>query len=460
MFMLGDLKYKQAQSNLYKQRSISSTLMVSKAKPKAKEAPKKEKEEKPKADSKSKDTVKVEGVPEVNIGIIGHVDHGKTTLVKALSGRWTDTHSEELKRGITIRLGYADSTFRKSGKEYTVFEKLNGKKADPVRTVSFVDAPGHESLMATMLAGATIMDGALLMVAANEKCPQPQTREHVMALQICGIKNIVVIQNKIDLVDKERAMKNYKQIKEFLADTDYKDAPIIPISAQHHINISYLIDAIEKTIPTPKRDEKANPMMLIARSFDINKPGSHPEKLQGGILGGAVIRGKIKSGDKLEIRPGRIVEEKNQLVAKPLFTTATGLKTGGQDAKEITPGGSVGVMTKLDPYVVRSDVLVGNVVGHPDKLPKIWYDLHLETSLLERVVGSDEDLKVDPIKANEILMLNVNSAATVGIVSDRGKNSFKCKLKKPVCADPGSRVTISRRVESRFRLIGYGIIKE
>src|SRR3972149_9450894 len=122
--------------------------------------------------------------PEVNIGLVGHVDHGKTTLTEKLSGKWTDTHSEELRRGITIRLGYADTVFVKAGKEYTTEElaKKAKKKYTVLRKVSFVDAPGHESLMATMLSGANVMDGALLLVAANEKCPQPQTQEHIMAL--------------------------------------------------------------------------------------------------------------------------------------------------------------------------------------------------------------------------------------------------------------------------------------
>ena len=128
--------------------------------------------------------------PEISIGMVGHVDHGKTTLVKALSGVWTDTHSEEIKRGITIRLGYADAVFYKCEKckKFSVSEKCDcGHKGKLLRKISLVDAPGHESLMATMLSGATIMDGALLLIAANEKCPQPQTREHLMALKISGI---------------------------------------------------------------------------------------------------------------------------------------------------------------------------------------------------------------------------------------------------------------------------------
>ena len=137
-----------------------------------------------------------ESQPEVNIGLVGHVDHGKTTLTERLSGKWTDTHSEELKKGITIRLGYANTSFKKctkckGEKVYTVKDKCNycNSNTKVLRTVSFVDAPGHESLMATMLSGANVMDGALLLVSANESCPQPQTREHLMALEIIGIKN-------------------------------------------------------------------------------------------------------------------------------------------------------------------------------------------------------------------------------------------------------------------------------
>ncbi len=404
--------------------------------------------------------------PEVNIGLVGHVDHGKTTLTEQLSGKWTDTHSEEIKRGITIRLGYADTFIRQCTKcpepyNYTTKEKC--QKCEGVtkvrRKVSFVDAPGHESLMATMLAGTTIMDGALLLVAASEECPQPQTREHLMALQITGMKNVIVVQNKVDLVSDERAAKNYEQIKAFLKGTPFENAPIIPLSAQHGANVDVLIEAIEKYIPTPKRDPKKNPLMYIARSFDINKPGTEPKHLVGGVLGGALIQGRLATGDSIEIRPGHIVQEGNQLVAKPIMTKVASLKTGGQDVKEVIPGGSIGVMTTLDPCIVKSDALSGNIAGHLGKLPQIWYALSVEVHLLERVVGLKDATTVDPLKLGEVLMLNVNSAATVGIVAKLKKEGIDCTLKLPVCAEVGARIVISRRIGQRFRLIGYGLIK-
>src|SRR3989338_8278104 len=238
--------------------------------------------------------------PEINIGMVGHVDHGKTTLTEQLTGKWTDTHSEELKRGITIRLGYANFSIYKDKEGYTT---KKSKDAKLLRTISIVDAPGHETLMATMLSGAAIMDGALLLVAANEECPQPQTKEHLMALQIEDIKNVVIIQNKIDLVTKEDAIKNSEKIREFVKGSIAENAPIIPVSAKYNVNINYIIEAIEDVMKTPNRDNTKNPIMFVARSFDVNKPGSDIKKIVGGILGGSLKQGVIKVGDRIEISP-------------------------------------------------------------------------------------------------------------------------------------------------------------
>lgn len=397
--------------------------------------------------------------PEINIGFVGHVDHGKTTLTQQLSGKWTDTHSEELKRGITIRLGYADSSFYKCTKcgAFSITNKCMGCMTDAtfVRKVSFVDAPGHESLMATMLSGATIMDGALLMIAANEKVPQAQTQEHLMALQISGIKNVIIVQNKIDVVTPQAALENYKQIKNFLKDTDYKDAPIIPISALHGANIDKLIETIEEVIPTPKRDPKVDPLLYCARSFDVNKPGATPDKLVGGILGGALVQGIFKVGDEIEIRPGRKIERQGRVSYQPILTKIEALKTGGGEVPELHPGGSSGIMTKLDPSIVKSDQLGGNLVGKPGTLPETRLEVKLKTTILERFVGGEE---IHPLSKGEMLMLNVNAAATVGVVQEIGGGEITCPLKLPVCAQKGARMTISRRIGSRFRLIGYGEI--
>ena len=417
--------------------------------------------------AKEKSTKKPGKQPEISIGLIGHVDHGKTTITQKLSGKWTDTHSEEVKKGITIRLGYANATFYKCAKckgteAYSASAKCPncGGEGTPLRTVSLVDAPGHETLMATMLSGSSIMDAALLLVAADETCPQPQTEEHLMALEIAGIKDIIIVQNKIDLVSEEDALKNYREIKEFVKGTIAEDAPIVPISAINNVNIDLLIETIEEKFKTPERDSTLDPIMFTARSFDINKPGSEISKLNGGVLGGSIKQGVLRTGDKIEIRPGRKQEKDGKTIWQPIVTNILGIMSGNDKLEEAGPGGSIALLTSLDPSLVKSDSLSGNVIGHPGKLPEVYYDLKLEPHLLERVVGGDKKNVIEPIKKGEMLLMTVNSTATVGHVVNMQKKILHIKLRLPVCASNKDKFTFSRRIGHRFRLIGYGTIKE
>jgi len=403
--------------------------------------------------------------PEVNIGTVGHVDHGKTTLVQALTGVWASRHSEELKRGITIKLGYADMPIYKCPTCETP-ENYSTKPVCPncaseaifVRAISFVDAPGHEALMATMLSGAAIMDGAILVIAADEPCPQPQTREHLAAAEIIGIKNLVIVQNKIDIVDERRALKSYEEIKNFVKGTVAENAPIIPISAQRGINIDVLLNAIEEIIPTPKRDETKPPLMYIIRSFDINRPGTSIEELEGGVIGGTIAQGKFTVGDEVEIRPGISSEREGKTVYNPLISEIVSLRAGEKNIKEAYCGGLVGVGTLLDPSFSKADGLTGNIAGKTGLLPPTLTELTLETHVLERAVGTKELLKVERINLDETLLLHVGAAVNLGKVTSMKNNVVKIKLNRPICAQPTSRVAISRKITARWRLIGYGII--
>ncbi|MFC6837487.1 translation initiation factor IF-2 subunit gamma [Halomarina ordinaria] len=402
--------------------------------------------------------------PEVNIGLVGHVDHGKTTLVQALSGEWTDQHSEEMKRGISIRLGYADATFRRcpgmdAPEGYTVEETCpDGGESEVLRTVSFVDAPGHETLMATMLSGASMMDGAVLLVAANEPVPQAQTAEHLMALDIIGIENIVIAQNKVDLVDADRARENYREIQEFVEGTVAEGAPVVPISAQQEVNMDLLIGAIEEHIPTPERADGDDARMQVARSFDINRPGTTFDGLTGGVLGGSLTQGRLRVGDDLEIRPGRRVEDGGQAEYQPVSTSVRSLQAGGATVDEVTPGGLLGVGTGLDPSLTKGDSLAGQVAGPPGSLPPTWEQFTMDVELLDRLVGSEED--IDPVNTGEPLMLTVGTATTVGAVTSAREGECEVKLKRPVCAEPGAKIAINRRVGTRWRLIGIGTLTE
>ncbi|MEB3847120.1 MAG: translation initiation factor IF-2 subunit gamma [Desulfurococcales archaeon] len=407
--------------------------------------------------------------PEVNIGVVGHVDHGKTTLVQALTGIWTMRHSEEIRRGMTIKLGYADGEIWEC-KGCGFPDKFSPEpvcecdpSATPVlrRRVSYVDAPGHEILMATMLSGAALMDGAILVIAANEPCPQPQTREHLVALEIIGVDKIVIVQNKVDVVSPERARESYQEIKRFVKGTIAENAPIIPVSALKRANIDAVLAAIEEFIPTPPRDLDKPPLMFIARSFDVNKPGTPPEQLVGGVIGGGVIHGIFRVGDEIEILPGLPIRKPGgKIEYEPLYSEITSLKFGKLSVTEAKPGGLVAIGTKLDPSLTKADNLVGNAVGKPGQLPPVLDSIRVEYKLLDRVVGLKEEVKVEPIRRGEMLMITVGTAITLGIVQSVSKDHFEAKLRRPVVAWNGARVAFSRRIHGRWRLIGWGHVRE
>jgi translation initiation factor 2 subunit 3 len=404
--------------------------------------------------------------PEVNIGTIGHVDHGKTTLVEAITGVWAAKHSEELRRGITIKLGYADAPIFKcpncdAPQCYSSDSTCPncGSECEFVRAVSFVDSPGHEALMATMLSGATVMDGALLIIAANEKCPQPQTREHLAAIELAGLKNIIIVQNKIDIVDEKRALESYREIEAFVKGTVAEGKPIIPVSAQHMVNVDAVLQAIEENIPTPERDPNKPPRMFVVRSFDVNKPGATINELLGGVIGGSIFQGKFKIGDEVEIRPGLKAEKHGRISYESIFTEITSLSAGGREVDEAQSGGLVGIGTYLDPSLTKADGLTGNLVGKPDLLPPTRSELVLETTLLKRAIGTKELVQVDNIIKGERLLLDVGTTITLGTVVSTKKDTATLKLVRPVCAEDGARAAISRKIAGRWRLIGYGIIQ-
>ena len=388
-------------------------------------------------------------IKELNVGVVGHIDHGKTTLLGRLTGKFTDTHSEELKRGITIKLGYADITIYKDKNNFNT-----EKKGEPVRYISFIDAPGHEMLMATMLSGAAIIDAAVLVIAANEGI-KPQTKEHFVALQAKKIKNIIIVQNKIDLVTKERALESYKKIKEFIKGTIYENAPIIPISAQQGINIEKLLEELAD-LEIPKKEVDTEPVFLVARSFDINRPGTTIDKLKGGVLGGILKKGKLKVGDEIEIKPGLSEKKGNEQIYKTLTTKILSLYKGENSVKEVVPGASISIETQLDPYLTKTDSLTGCLVSTKGNLPDITHSIKIKSEIFKEVLGTQEQKKVEPIKTKEMLMLSVNTTITVGTVRVIRGEELELDLNIPIVALKGDNLGIARNIDGHWRLIGWG----
>lgn len=386
---------------------------------------------------------------EINIGLIGHVDAGKTSLVEAMTDEWVDTHSEELKRGISIRLGYADARFFKCPKcsnHYSIQEECPKCKSKGVflRKVSFVDAPGHETLMTTMLSGATMMNGAILVVAANEHCPQAQTIEHLNAIKIAGIRNIVIAQNKIDLVDKQKALQSYKEIKAFLEGNGYDSTPIIPVAAHSKANIDLLIEAIEKTIPSPKFDLEKPARMYCGRSFDVNRPGTKPGELKGGVLGGTLLQGIINVGDKIEIAPG--------FSGKKIVTSVENISCAEGRLKKAKPGGLIALETTLDPSLTQNDQMKGQVIGAVGSLPEPVTTLKLSIEFLKRHLAET----AKEIKTNESIVLTIGTMTTIGIVKESRPGNIIVMLNKPAVIEKGQIVAISRKEKMKWRLIAFG----
>ena len=399
------------------------------------------------------ENIDISKIDTINVGIIGHIDHGKTTLLQKLSGKWADTHSEELKRGITIKLGYADTIIKKENGKLTVDKDSKGT---PVRYVTFVDAPGHEMLMATMLSGAAIMDAAILVIAANEGI-KPQTQEHLVALKAKKIKKIIIVQNKIDLISKEQAIESYKTIKNFVKGTIAENSPIIPVSAIQGINLDIILEELCK-IEISKPDKSETPIFLIARSFDINKPGTEISKLHGGILGGALKSGTLKIGDVIEIKPGYSYKKQNIYHYEPVKSKIVSMQKGDYQVTEAVPGGSLAIETELDPSLTKADALSGGVASTEEKLPEITENITIKYTLFEEVFGTGKHEPVQGLKPNEMLMLSLNTSITVGQVIKTGKEEIELKLKIPIVPLKGNSIGIARNLNEHWRLIGFGEI--
>lgn len=428
----------------------------------------------------------------INVGTIGHVAHGKSTVVKAISGVQTVRFKNELERNITIKLGYANAKIYQAektmksdedSKEVSVpemgdYRACGSSTADHFpdekdesitwvlkRHVSFVDCPGHDILMATMLNGAAVMDAALLLVAGNEVCPQPQTSEHLAAVEIMRLKNIIILQNKVDLIKEDTALAQQQQIKKFVAGTVAQDAPIIPISAVLKYNIDMVCEYIVRNIPIPRRDFMSKPRLIVIRSFDVNKPGEDVEHLKGGVAGGSILQGVLRVGDEIEVRPGIVSKsEDGKVKCVPIFSRIVSLFAEKNDLRYAVPGGLIGVGTRIDPTLTRSDRLVGQVLGLRGSLPDVFTELEITFYLLRRLLGvktqeGSKASKVQRLSKAEVLMVNIGSTATGGKVLAVKQDLAKILLTVPVCTQEGEKIALSRRIDKHWRLIGWGQIR-
>jgi len=329
-----------------------------------------------------------------------------------------------------------------------------------------------------------VMDAAMLVVAANQPCPSPQTLEHLNAVELIGLRNVIIVQNKIDLVNQSAILNNYREIKKFTKDTRCAgNAPVVPVCAQKGWNIDSLVRHIAE-MDVPDRDLTSDkPLMLVVRSFDVNKPGEEdPDKLQGAVVGGTVIRGVLNVNQLVEMRPGRVIESQTNKghydKVKPIRTSILSMYSDKSPLTMCLPGGLIALGTTLDPSLGKADKLVGQVIGLPGKMPSVYQTIVVSYHIIDREIeegkggndggGGNKNKEKEKEKdgnskftfnKKDNIKLNIGSqtvdAQVVGIRADL----LRLFLKVPCCAEKKDRIAISaKNGKDRWALVALGLL--
>lgn len=423
----------------------------------------------------------IEKQPIINVGVLGHVAHGKSTIVRQITNIRTQKHSNEQKTGRTLKLGYANIKIfqckicnwyltrpsninehpncdnnncnRNSSSSSNSTMTNDQTTTKLVNHISFVDAPGHEFLMTTMLNGSAVMDCAILVIAGNEKVPQPQTQEHLIATQIMDLNNIIIVQNKLDLITRDEAMNNYNEITTWLKGTCNEGRPIVPISAYTGNGIQNIIQALAQLRPSPnRRNPNEVPIFACVRSFDVNKPGDNIIDLKGGVLGGTLLQGTLTVGDKIQIRPGF---KKSQSEFTPITCTLMSIQSEKNVLERVIPGGLIALCTDIDPMTSGHDSLVGSIIGHPGNMPENVMQINIKYFILNTVKQT-----VKTLKKNNIIKITYLSRTIQGTISDVSKKHIIIiDLDEPICLYHGcDKLSVLFEISKQWKLIAVGKI--
>ena len=396
--------------------------------------------------------------PTINIGTVGSVSNGKSTITEKLSHTKTQRHSKEKERNITVLLGYANAKIYQCSQcpAPQCYQPRHSKDMEATcdlcdqpmklrRHISIVDSPGHNLLMQTMLNGTCVMDTTILVESMeNNPIPAQQTREHVLATQLVGLPNSIVCLNKMDLVKRKDAPAKLDELQIFLKGTLYESSPIVPVAANHGINIDVLCQYICQ-INEPERDFKSPVKMIIIRSFNVNNQFSSIEDLQGAVVGGTVMRGVLRIGDRIKILPGHIEKIEGERKPdeprwryRPLFSKVISINTDTNDIKFATPGGLVGVKLTLDPSLATKDGLVGQtMLSDSEEGHRVFETLFVKLDIIKE----RQDIKLEE---GTILTINHNACNSQGVIKKiKGEKAQIMMTKRPVCCQIGNYVTVS-----------------
>lgn len=413
--------------------------------------------------------------PTINVGIIGSVSNGKSSITEKITGIKTQKHSKELEKNITIKLGYANAKIYKCNKcpppqcyqpypsgIMKAFCKLCNEELELIKHISFVDTPGHNLLMSTMLNGTCVMDYTILVESAGNPSIAQQTKEHLIATKITNLKNVITCLNKLDLVKKPIAKQKLEKLKEELQTTTANDSPIIPLSANHEINIDVLCEYICRYIPEPERDLNQMVKMIVIRSFNINKQNIEPEYIEGGVVGGTLVSGVLHVNDQVCIYPGYVLQNMDKKTEakwryKPLICKVLSINSEKNDLDFAIPGGLIGVKLDIDPGLTTKDNLIGNIITLPNIQDyKICERLLVKLKLIKR--DNITNIKMI-IQTNEIIELNINACNVKAEIIHIEENKAELLLiDRPICIKLDDYITISKKVNDSIILLGRAII--
>jgi len=400
----------------------------------------------------------------INVGCIGHVSNGKSTLVRQMTGIKTQKFKSERERNCTINVGYGNckiyhskitDEYKYTGSHISEETDSEGNAMELIHHISFVDCPGHENYMSNMLCGTSVIDMAFLVEAANAPTvPQPQTLEHLIAIQNSDITDIVVLQNKCDLVSKENLELNKRQIDNFIEDHCENELPIIPVIAQTGANIEYIGKYLANTLNQYNKDINLPLQINIIRTFDINRPNKPIIDLKGGVMGGSVVQGIVKVGDILQISPGICKKTETSWSVSPLFTKVESLCSEKTNMNYAIPGGLIGVGTTLDPAYTKANQLVGQIITRPGEHLKIVDKIVIKYKSFRRVNKVDKKLS-----KGEVIKLGIICKQISGTVLswDKKSKEIKVQLACPACINKRS-VSIMKKIGSIYKIFSIGKI--
>lgn len=395
--------------------------------------------------------------PVMNIGMIGHVSDGKSSIVKYLTKIATQKHSDEKTKNITIKLGYANAKILKckscpkpicyfslQSECFTYKCPKCNSDAELLNHVSFVDCPGHNYLLATMINGTAVMDYTILVEScSNPNIPAPQTVEHVKAITTNStnskIKNIITCLNKIDLQAKDKTIEQCENLQSYLNSINDK-SKLLPVSATFGINMDIICEILAH-LPKPNRNRDIIKMPII-RSFNINKPGTKVLDLKGGIIGGSIISGLITQGEQLYLYPGIILNNLDNDQYKPLKVCVKNIYSEKNELKEGTPGGLIGVELDVDPGLTADDGLVGNVL------------IKEEAGIVTKIFSFESN---DKFKLNKNYIFNINSNNINGVIKNKNNNTYDVVIEKYVYLEYNNIIIISEQTNDSVKLIGNGM---